>query len=98
MADNANASGWHAPFIDNRRYCCWTKPPARLDNVTERHVVEAIHSRLPGVTIIMIAHRISTVRKCDRLYMIDRGQLAAEGTYEELLESNELFAELARFT
>ena len=69
-----------------------------LDNVTERHVVDAIHGQLPGVTIIMIAHRISTVRKCDRLYMIDRGKLVAEGNYEELLSSSDLFAELARFS
>jgi len=66
-----------------------------LDNVTEEQVVQAIYNEFPGVTILMIAHRISTVQNCDRLYVMDRGKLIAQGSYQELLESNKLFRDLA---
>ena len=68
-----------------------------LDNVTEGDVVKAIHEELPQVTIIMIAHRISTVVRCDKLYVIDRGKIIDEGDYHTLLESSEQFKALARF-
>lgn len=69
-----------------------------LDAKTENAVIAAIHERLPGITIVMIAHRISTVRRCDRLFMMDRGRILSEGSYEDLLASSELFGQLARFT
>ena len=68
-----------------------------LDNVTEGDVVRAIHEEIPGVTIIMIAHRISTVIRCDNLFVIDRGEVVAEGSYEELVTTNALFRDLASF-
>lgn len=69
-----------------------------LDNITEKLVVEAIHRQLPGITILMIAHRISTVKACDRLLVFDRGKLEAQGSYEELVESSQLFRDLASFS
>lgn len=68
-----------------------------LDNVTEGEVVKAIHEELPHVTILMIAHRISTVVRCDKLYLIDRGKIVAAGDYQSLLEQSEQFQQLARF-
>lgn len=66
-----------------------------LDNLTEEKVVQSIHQFLPNVTMIMIAHRLSTVRNCDRLYLVDRGKMVAHGDFDELLESSKLFRELA---
>ena len=68
-----------------------------LDSVTEGNFVRAIYEQLPDVTIIMVAHRISTVTRCDRLYAIDRGRVVAEGSYEQLIESSEMFRQLASF-
>ena len=68
-----------------------------LDNVTESHVVEAILEHLPNVTILMIAHRISTVQRCDRLFVLDRGEIIDHGSYDHLLESSSTFRDLARF-
>ena len=42
----------------------------------------------------MVAHRLSTVRHCDRILVVDGGRIAEEGTYEELIEKNGIFAEL----
>jgi len=67
-----------------------------LDNVTESKVIQAIHNEAPDVTIIMIAHRISTVVHCDMLYTVDRGKILEQGTYQELMEKSELFKVLAR--
>ena len=67
-----------------------------LDNQTERHFVEAL-DRLQGEhTMIVIAHRLSTVRGCDTLYMLDDGRLVAQGTYEELMQSSEAFRRMAQ--
>jgi len=68
-----------------------------LDNVTEGDVIKAIHEEIPEVTIIMIAHRISTVVRCDRLFVIDRGKIIADGDYQTLLKEDSSFQELARF-
>ncbi len=66
-----------------------------LDSVTEHTVMQAVYQLGRKKTIIMIAHRLSTVRACDRIYVLERGQLVAEGTYEELLSGNEEFRAMA---
>jgi ATP-binding cassette, subfamily B, bacterial PglK len=60
-----------------------------LDDETEREVISAI-GRLRGEqTVIIIAHRLSTVSGCDRIYMLDRGRIADEGTLADLIERHE---------
>jgi len=56
-----------------------------LDNDTESQIMETIHSLHHDKTIIIVAHRLSTVEKCDRLYRIDHGAIVEEGTPQELL-------------
>ncbi len=58
-----------------------------LDNQTERKVMEQIESLKEGRTIIMIAHRLSTVKNADKLFLMEYGKLIGEGTYEELLQN-----------
>jgi ATP-binding cassette, subfamily B, bacterial PglK len=67
-----------------------------LDGTTEEAVTEAIRSLAGRKTIVMIAHRLSTVRDCDRIYLIEAGRLAAAGTYDELIAANPTFRALAR--
>lgn len=62
-----------------------------LDNLTERAVMEAVHALGHQKTIIMIAHRLSTVQNCDRIYLLEQGQVSAAGTYDELVAQNETF-------
>jgi ATP-binding cassette, subfamily B, bacterial PglK len=69
-----------------------------LDNVTERYVINAIE-RLKGErTIIMIAHRLTTVEKCDHLYFMQNGQIKDSGTYDALIEKNFEFKKMALAT
>jgi ABC-type multidrug transport system fused ATPase/permease subunit len=45
---------------------------------------------------VVIAHRLSTIRHCDRIIVIDKGKIAEEGTFEELMEKKGLFYEMAQ--
>jgi ABC-type bacteriocin/lantibiotic exporter with double-glycine peptidase domain len=66
-----------------------------LDNLTERAVMDAVHALGRQKTIIMIAHRLSTVRSCDRIFLLERGRVSAAGTYEELVAGSEIFRRMA---
>lgn len=66
-----------------------------LDGITEKMIMDAIHDFSGQKTIIMIAHRLKTVQKCDTIFMIDQGQVSAQGTFEELLKTNEHFKKMA---
>jgi ATP-binding cassette, subfamily B, bacterial PglK len=66
-----------------------------LDNLTERAVMDAVHNLSRKKTIILIAHRLSTVRQCDRIFYLEHGRILGEGTYEQLVEVNEKFRLLA---
>ncbi len=62
-----------------------------LDNLTENEVMEAINRIGKNITIIMIAHRLSTVKNCDIIFMLEKGIIKAKGTFEELIKSGEIF-------
>lgn len=61
-----------------------------LDNVTEKDVMEAIEG-LPGAkTLIMIAHRLTTLRSCDRIIVLDKGRVVSIGPWDEVIAENDL--------
>lgn len=62
-----------------------------LDNLTEQAVMESVSNLDQDVTTIIIAHRLSTVRHCDQIYFLERGEVKASGTYNELAAGNEKF-------
>ena len=66
-----------------------------LDNLTEREVMDAIDA-LPGdKTILMIAHRLSTVRKCDKIIVLEQGRLVGFGPWDQLYATNSTFRRIA---
>lgn len=67
-----------------------------LDGITEKVIMNAIHDFSGQKTIIMIAHRLKTVQKCDIIYLMDQGKIVDQGTYQELVEKNSQFKEMAK--
>jgi NHLM bacteriocin system ABC transporter ATP-binding protein len=63
-----------------------------LDNKTQKKVSEALDGL--NCTRIVIAHRLSTIKHCDRILVLDKGRIAEDGTYDELIAKKGLFAEL----
>ncbi len=66
-----------------------------LDGATENAVMEAIHELAGKKTIILIAHRLTTLRDCDLIYILDGGRIQQTGTYRSLLQENGTFREFA---
>ncbi len=63
-----------------------------LDNITQKKVTDALDAM--GCTRIVIGHRLSTIRHCSRILVMDQGKIIEDGTYEELIAKNGAFAEL----
>ena len=75
-----------------RRILMLDEATSALDNKTQKHVSDSLDTL--DCTRIVVAHRLSTVRHCDRILVVDEGRIAEEGTYEELLEKGGIFSEL----
>lgn len=66
-----------------------------LDGITEKLIMDAIHDFSGKKTIMMIAHRLGTVKQCDRIYLLADGRVVDQGTYSELSERNTIFKRMA---
>jgi ATP-binding cassette subfamily B protein len=69
-----------------------------LDNATEKSVMDAIEGLSRDLTILLIAHRLTTVRRCDIIVELEHGRVVAQGTYEQLLERSASFRRMVSGT
>ena len=66
-----------------------------LDNITEGLLMKAVHNMTGTRTIVMIAHRLSTVRDCDKIIVLENGRVVDEGSYDRLIERSPAFRAMA---
>ena len=67
-----------------------------VDSETEALIQGALHQMLEGKTSIVVAHRLSTIQDCDRIFVFHQGRIAEEGDHQSLLEAGGLYARLYR--
>jgi subfamily B ATP-binding cassette protein MsbA len=70
------------------------EPTAALDTESERLVIEGLERLMKGRTVIMIAHRLSTIRDADKIIVLKDGVVAEQGSHDELMKQNGVYAEL----
>lgn len=67
-----------------------------LDAESEYLVQQAIHKNLKGHTVVVVAHRLSTIENADKIIVLDHGQIVEQGTHKELLKKSGLYAHLVK--
>lgn len=67
-----------------------------VDTATEERIVSALRAAMPGTAVLMVSHRISTLKLCDQVLVLDAGRIAAQGSPDELLQQEGFFLEMAR--
>ncbi|WP_066456294.1 lipid A export permease/ATP-binding protein MsbA [Castellaniella caeni] len=83
-------------LIKNAPILILDEATSALDNESERQVQASLERLMAGRTTLVIAHRLSTVQKADRIIVLDRGRIAEEGTHADLLALGGLYASLYR--
>ena len=63
-----------------------------LDNLTEKAVMDSVNNLSKDITIILITHRLGTVKKCDKIFLLEKGEIKNNGTFKELININESFS------
>jgi subfamily B ATP-binding cassette protein HlyB/CyaB len=81
-------------LLPNPKILILDEATSALDYESERVIQEQMGKIAKGRTVIIIAHRLSTVRHCDRIYVIDQGHVIETGTHDELLSSEGYYARL----
>lgn len=82
-------------LYNNPQVLIMDEATSALDNITEKFVIEAIEQLRGDRTIIMIAHRLTTVENCDAIYLMKDGRVVEQGTYSELIEGSKEFREMS---
>ena len=75
-------------FLKNPSFLILDEATSALDNITEMQIQEALEELSDGRTVIVVAHRLSTVKNADRIVVLDKTGIVEEGTHGELMEKN----------
>jgi ABC-type branched-subunit amino acid transport system ATPase component len=80
---------YHSPQV-----LIFDEATSALDNLTEQAVMESVNKLGHQVTIIMVAHRLSTIKSCDQIFLMDGGKIVTHGSYENLIKENNSFKKM----
>ena len=81
-------------FFDDSKIIILDEATSAMDNITEKEVMENVLTKLKDKTIIIIAHRLETIKDVDNIFVLNDGKIVEEGKYQELLEKNGYFKKL----
>ena len=85
-------------FLKNPPILILDEATSALDNVTEIMIQEALSELCKGRTTIIVAHRLSTIKSADKIFVVDSGKIVEQGTHEELLQMPDgIYKELYSF-
>ena len=78
----------------NTEIILFDEATSALDNETQQEITEAINNMQGEYTILIVAHRLSTIINCDKIFVVDDGKVIAEGTHKELMNSCKFYKDL----
>ena len=81
-------------FFDDSKIIILDEATSAMDNITEKNVMHNILNKLKNKTIIIIAHRLETIKDVDNIFVLSDGKIIEEGKYLDLLEKNGYFKTL----
>lgn len=81
-------------LLKNSKIILLDEATSALDNENQAKIKKAIDNLVETHTIVMVAHRLSTIIDADIIYLIDGGKIVASGTHEELLKKNKIYKDL----
>lgn len=81
-------------FFDDSKIIILDEATSAMDNITEKEVMENVLTKLKDKTIIIIAHRLETIKDVDNIFVLNDGKIVEEGKYQELLDKNGYFKKL----
>lgn len=81
-------------LLKNSKIILFDESTSSLDNFAQGHIQESIENMKGQHTIVIVAHRLSTIRNADKIYFLDEGKIADSGTFEELFENNATFKQM----
>jgi len=82
-------------FYNNPKILILDEATSALDTLTEKKVMDNIQNLKDKITIIIVAHRLSTVKNCEKIFILEKGEIKHQGTYEELIANNKDFLAMA---
>ena len=89
--ESYTASEYHNPKV-----LVLDEATSSLDGITENAIMDAIQNLSHKKTIIIIAHRLSTLMECDIIHMLDKGKIIDSGTYSQLIKNNKEFRTMSK--
>ena len=79
----------------NPKVLIFDEATSALDNLTEQAIMNSINSLKKSTTLIMIAHRLTTIKNCDTIFHLENGKLRGYGTFTELFKDDEVFRNMS---
>jgi len=83
-------------LVTNKPVILLDDPVSQLDTQTARTVIQGIFTANPKAALVMVSHRLSALAACDRIYILDKGKIADQGSHDELKQTNAFYRESFR--